>query len=92
MCLLLENKAFQLAIYFLEALEHKNRVYSFQGNTTLYEKYMNAIFDYQFYRRYILKYLELTSAVSFENEFFTILLRLFLNMEYLFGHLSGRTY
>ena len=89
MCLLLENKAFQLAIYFLEALEHKNRFTVFKA---LYEKYMNAIFDDQFYRRYILKYLELTSSVSFENEFFTILLRHFLNMEYPFGHLSGRTY
>ena len=31
------------------------RVYSFQGNTKLYAKYMNAIFGDQFYRLYILK-------------------------------------
>ena len=42
----------------------KNRVYSFKGNTTLYEKYMNAIFDDQFYRRYILKYLGTSSEIQ----------------------------
>ena len=42
----LENKLFQLDIYFLEATETSNfSVYSCQGNTKLYAKYMNAIFE-----------------------------------------------
>ena len=50
------NGAFQLDIYFLEATRTSNfRVYSFQGNIKLYAKYINAIFDDHFYRRYILK-------------------------------------
>ena len=53
---LLEKKAFPLDIYFLKATWTSNvRVYSFQSNTKLYAKHMNAIFGDQFYRRYILK-------------------------------------
>ena len=48
----LENKAFQMDIYFLEATGTLNfRVYSFHSNIKLYAKYTNAIFDDQFYRR-----------------------------------------
>ena len=47
---LLESKAFQLEIYFLEAAFTSNfRVYSFHNNTKLYAKYSNAIFGDQFY-------------------------------------------
>ena len=49
---MLENKTFQLDIYFLEAtLISHFRVYSFHSNTKLYAKYSNAIFGDQFYRR-----------------------------------------
>ena len=50
---LLENKAFPLDIYILKATWTSIvRVYSFQGNTKLYAKHMNAIFGDQFYPRY----------------------------------------
>ena len=46
-CVLLENKAFRFAIYFLEATwTWTFGVYSCQDNTKLYAKYINAIFDY----------------------------------------------
>ena len=48
---LLENKAFQLDIFFLEATWTSTfKVYSFHSNTKLYTKYPNAIFGDQFYR------------------------------------------
>ena len=48
---LLENEAFQLDIYFLEATWTSNiRVYSFYSNTKLYAKFSNAIFGDQYYR------------------------------------------
>ena len=44
---LLENKAFQLDFYYLEAILKLNlEFYSFQGNTKLYAKYINAIIGY----------------------------------------------
>ena len=50
MCVLLENNTFQLDSYFLEAIRtSKFRAKSFQGNTKLYAKYMNAIFGDQLY-------------------------------------------
>ena len=50
-CVLLENKAFQVAIYFLETtLTSTFRDHSFHSNTKLYAKYSNAIFGDQFYR------------------------------------------
>ena len=53
---LLENKPVQSDIFFLEVTLTPNfRVYSFQDNTKLYAKNMNAIFGDPFYRRYILK-------------------------------------
>ena len=55
MCVLLENKAFSWLFTFRKNLEHNNRVYNFQGNTKLYEKYMTATFEDQFYRRHVLK-------------------------------------
>ena len=53
---MLENKAVQLDINFLEATLTSNfRVYSFHSNTKLYAKYSNAIFVGQFYQQKILK-------------------------------------
>ena len=49
---------------------------------------MNAISGDQFYRRYILK---ISKNLSFENLFFTILLRHILYMAYPIGQLYGRT-
>ena len=55
---MLENKAFQLDIYFLEANFTSNfRVYSFHSNTKLYAKYSNAIFGDQFIGNRYIKYL-----------------------------------
>ena len=52
LCVLLENKAIQLDIYFLEATWTSNfRIYSFHRKTKLYAKYSNAIFGDQFYLR-----------------------------------------
>ena len=54
--ILLEHKALQSDIYFLEATLTSNfMVYSFHSNTKSYTKYSNAIFGDQFYRRLIVK-------------------------------------
>ena len=92
----LEIKHFRWIFTFLKQL--KNQILGFTvSKATLIckQKYMNAIFCDQFYRRYILelfKNLVQQSAVSFENLFFTILPGHILYVECPFGHSYGRTY